>query len=117
LVWIEVEATVQSNRAGPTSLNQGYKFHTDDIRIALFFLFFVQVAFFGTGNVASISSFYLEPVYCLVPIFNPFFMAALLIFKIVAPYMILSAVFATLNAKLHLLPFSLFLVALMLTDG
>ncbi|KAG1800731.1 uncharacterized protein HD556DRAFT_1438730 [Suillus plorans] len=39
------------------------------------------------------------------------------IFKIVAPYVILSAVFATLNARLHLPPFSLFLIALMLTDG
>lgn len=117
LLWIEVEATVQSNRAGTASQNQGYEFHTDDIRIALFFLFFVQVAFFGTGNVASISSFYLEPVYRLVPIFNPFLMATLLIFKIVAPYVILSAVFATLNARLHLPPFSLFLVALTLTDG
>ncbi|KAG1750445.1 Phosphatidylinositolglycan class N-domain-containing protein [Suillus paluster] len=117
LVWIEVEGAIQSNRAGAASQNQGYKFRTDDIRIALFFLFFVQVAFFGTGNVASISSFYLEPVYRLVPIFNPFLMAALLIFKIVAPYVILSAVFATLNAKLHLPPFSLFLVALTLTDG
>lgn len=117
LLWIEVETTVQSHRARAASQNQGYEFHTDDIRIALFFLFFVQVAFFGTGNVASISSFYLEPVYRLVPIFNPFLMAALLIFKIVAPYVILSAVFATLNAKLHLPPFSLFLVALTLTDG
>lgn len=39
------------------------------------------------------------------------------IFKIVAPYVILSAVFATLNARLHLPPFSLFIVALTLTDG
>ncbi|KAG2135363.1 Phosphatidylinositolglycan class N-domain-containing protein [Suillus bovinus] len=118
LLWIEVEAIVQSKRASAASQNQGcYEFQTDDIRIALFFLFFVQVAFFGTGNVASISSFYLEPVYRLVPIFNPFLMAALLIFKIVAPYVILSAVFATLNARLHLPPFSLFLVALTLTDG
>ncbi|KAH9990107.1 Phosphatidylinositolglycan class N-domain-containing protein [Russula vinacea] len=38
----------------------------DDVRIALFFLFFVQVGFFGTGK-----SFYLEPVYRLVPKFNP----------------------------------------------
>lgn len=79
------------------------------------------------------SSFYLEPVYRLVPVFNPFLMAALLvhfpiwshtpadlpmqIFKIIVPYVILSAAFATLNARLRLPSFSLFLVALTLTDG
>jgi GPI ethanolamine phosphate transferase 1 len=27
-----------------------YKFQADDLRIALFFLFFIQIAFFGTGK-------------------------------------------------------------------
>ena len=86
-------------------------------------------------------SFYLDPVYRLIPIFSPFSMAALLVslictlslfhtnteergpphslqmFKIVAPFVILASVFATLNARLRLPPFSLFLVALTLTDG
>ncbi|CAE6506194.1 unnamed protein product [Rhizoctonia solani] len=87
-----------------------------DVRRALFFLFFVQVAFFGAANVASVSSFYLEPVYRLIPVFNPFFMASLLIFKIVAPYVILSTIFATLNRRVALPPFALFKVALGLTD-
>jgi len=122
LLWIDVEVAVR-NTLGASGFmpkevrSDGYQFQADDVRIALFFLFFVQVAFFGTGNVASISSFYLEPVYRLVPVFNPFLMAALLIFKIIAPYVILSAAFATLNARLRLPPFSLFLVALTLTDG
>lgn len=38
-------------------------------------------------------------------------------FKIVAPFVILASIFATLNARLHLPPFSLFLIALTLTDG
>lgn len=38
-------------------------------------------------------------------------------FKIVAPFVILASVFATLNTRLHLPPFSLFLIALTLTDG
>jgi hypothetical protein len=39
------------------------------------------------------------------------------IFKIVAPFVFLSATFATLNARLGMPPFALFLVALCLTDG
>jgi len=122
LLWIDVEVAVRKtlgvNGSMPKQVQtDSYRFQADDARIALFFLFFVQVAFFGTGNVASISSFYLEPVYRLVPVFNPFLMAALLIFKIVVPYVILSAAFATLNARLRLPSFSLFLVALTLTDG
>jgi phosphatidylinositol glycan class N len=50
LLWIEVEATVRLNEAGADSSKQGCELRTDDIRIALFFLFFVQVAYFGTGK-------------------------------------------------------------------
>jgi len=116
ILWIEIEGRIRAARREqrPEKTNL---LGADDIRVSMFFLFFVQVAFFGTGNVASISSFYLEPVYRLVPIFNPFLMAALLVFKIVSPYIILSATFATLTARLHLPPFSLFLVSLSLTDG
>ncbi|KAF8579724.1 PigN-domain-containing protein [Ramaria rubella] len=117
LLWLEVEARVRATSEIPDLGAKVVTLRGDDVRISLFFLFFVQVAFFGTGNVASISSFYLEPVYRLVPVFNPFLMAALLVFKIVAPYIILSAIFATLTASLNLPPFSLFLVALSLTDG
>ncbi|KAI0043261.1 alkaline phosphatase-like protein [Auriscalpium vulgare] len=122
-VWTQVEDAMR-NTQQPTADTEGQDsawnpmgLRSDDIRIALMFLFFVQVGFFGTGNVASISSFYLEPVYRLVPIFNPFLMASLLIYKILAPYVILSASFATLNARLGMPPFALYLVALTLTDG
>ncbi|KAJ7738485.1 Phosphatidylinositolglycan class N-domain-containing protein [Mycena maculata] len=117
--WIEVERALRSDvdRVKKSKSVLQYRFQPADIRIALFFLFFVQVGFFGTGNVASISSFYLSPVYRLIPVFDPFSMAALLVFKIIAPYVVLSVIFATLNDALHLPPFSLFLVALTLTDG
>ncbi|GLB34289.1 putative phosphatidylinositolglycan class N (PIG-N) [Lyophyllum shimeji] len=119
--WVIMESIVRNGTHRPATPGHSkikvYHFRPDDLRIALFFLFFVQVGFFGTGNVASISSFYLEPVYRLIPIFSPFFMAALLIFKIVAPYIILAVASALLNDFLHLPPFSLLLVALTLTDG
>ncbi|KAF6755115.1 GPI ethanolamine phosphate transferase 1 [Ephemerocybe angulata] len=136
VTWIEVEtrvrtaerggiqaATVESwdvrkddgKRVQPSLTD--YRYQPSDARIAVMFLFFVQIAFFGTGNVASISSFYLSPVYRLIPIFNPFFMASLLIFKILAPYIMLGIAFSQLNRGLRLPPFSLLLVALTIVDG
>ncbi|KAG2013076.1 GPI ethanolamine phosphate transferase 1 [Coprinopsis cinerea AmutBmut pab1-1] len=123
LAWLDVERRLrqrpegsQEGSAKSTALSS-YRFQPDDLRIALFFLFFVQIGFFGTGNVASISSFYLAPVYRLIPIFSPFFMTSLLLFKIVVPYVMLGVVFAQLNKALQLPPFSLLLVALAIVDG
>lgn len=72
VMWILVEGIVRKHRAAsigvlspaiPSSMSNssdggkdgetktgGYKFQLDDLRIALFFLFFVQVGFFGTGK-------------------------------------------------------------------
>ncbi|KAJ7796682.1 GPI ethanolamine phosphate transferase 1, partial [Mycena olivaceomarginata] len=122
--WIEVErafrhdsSRVMKPQGGLQYYVPRYTFRPDDMRIALFFLFFAQAAFFGTGNVASVSSFYISPVYRLIPIFNSFFMALLLIFKILAPNVILSVTLAALNEAVHLPPFSLSLVTLALMDG
>ncbi|KAK9766927.1 Glycosyl phosphatidyl inositol anchor synthesis [Basidiobolus ranarum] len=87
-----------------------------DIRIAATFLFFINVAFFGTGNIASISSFSLESVYRLTTVFDPFLMGALLIFKILVPFLLVSSACEILARSLDLLPFSLFLLTLSSTD-
>ena len=50
--WVMVEFAVRNGSPSPSSSKVGkvYQFQVDDLRIALFFLFFVQVGFFGTGK-------------------------------------------------------------------
>jgi phosphatidylinositol glycan class N len=64
VTWIKVEQLVRMGPGSPlssdldeTEVNKGhtpqniaYRFRPDDLRIALFFLFFVQVGFFGIGK-------------------------------------------------------------------
>lgn len=87
-----------------------------DARPAIFFLFFINVAFFGTGNVASLASFSLQSVFRLTTVFNPFFMGVLLIIKILIPFFLVSSIFRVLGRSLELPPFSLFLLGLATTD-
>ncbi|KAH9887342.1 alkaline phosphatase-like protein [Cubamyces lactineus] len=124
VLWVEMESALRSsqlqqrNRTSATNPSDTHAYahmhHTqaDDLRIAVFFLFFSQVAFFGAGNVPSISAFYLAPVYRLVPVFKYYLMTALLVLKIFAPYMILGMNASLLNARLGLPPFRLLLIAL-----
>ena len=87
-----------------------------DARIALFFFFFIQVAFFGTGNVASLSSFSLDSVYRLIPMFNPFTMGALLVLKLMIPFAVISANLGILNRRIGVAPSSLFMIVMAISD-
>ncbi|KAJ3098942.1 Glycosyl phosphatidyl inositol anchor synthesis [Phlyctochytrium planicorne] len=103
--------------AGKSTTKENYRaLVSDDLRIAVFFLLFVNVAFFGTGNIASVASFYIESVYRFTTVFNPFLMAVLLLMKIWVPFFFLSAVFGVLSRSLDLPAFSLFLLVLSTTD-
>ncbi|DAA76968.1 TPA_exp: Uncharacterized protein A8136_6734 [Trichophyton benhamiae CBS 112371] len=87
-----------------------------DVRVCLFFLFLLQSAFFSTGNIASVSSFSLDAVYRLIPIFEPFSQAALLIFKILAPFALVSTNLGFLTKRLKLRGGSLFTVVMGIGD-
>ena len=46
----ETKAATETGTDDGEGRKGGYRMRVDDVRIALFFLFFVQVAFFGTGK-------------------------------------------------------------------
>ncbi|KAF1809247.1 PigN-domain-containing protein [Eremomyces bilateralis CBS 781.70] len=87
-----------------------------DARIALFFFYLLQSAFFSTGNMASVSSFSLDAVSRLIPVFDPFSQGALLIFKIMIPFAVISANLGILNRKLGVAPSALFMVVMAVSD-
>lgn len=87
-----------------------------DARICLFFLFILQSAFFSTGNIASISSFSLDAVYRLIPVFDPFSQGALLLLKLLAPFALVSANLGILTKRLKLRGGSLFAVVMGIGD-
>ncbi|KAI7873011.1 phosphatidylinositolglycan class N [Spinellus fusiger] len=113
LLWLETERALYQYQRRPT---QQRSLQVNDCRAVLMFLFFICVAFFGTGNVASMSSFSLESVYRFVTVFNPFLMGTLLIAKVLIPFFVASAVLGVLSISLDLSPFSLILAVMSITD-
>jgi phosphatidylinositol glycan class N len=107
LTWLEIERAIYENHYGEstdTNFSHDVSLQPNDrrtlrhlnsghIRLAIQFLFYINVAFFGTGNIASVSSFTLASVYRLMTVFSPFAMGGLLVLKILIPFFVLSAVF------------------------
>ncbi|KAI4166416.1 MAG: hypothetical protein LQ343_008072 [Gyalolechia ehrenbergii] len=108
--------TTTSHPPQPAPTNPYRPLTLSDARISLFFLYLLQSAFFSTGNIASISSFSLDSVYRLIPIFNPFSQGALLLIKLLIPFALISANLGILNRRLGVAPSSLFMVVMAISD-
>lgn len=87
-----------------------------DARVSLIFLTLLQSAFFSTGNVASVSSFSLDSVQRLIPVFDPYSQGALLIVKLMIPFALISANLGILNKRLGVAPSALFMVVMAISD-
>lgn len=127
LAWIKLEYSVDMFTLQKTQGNKGNAktsklagsfrpLKLSDARVALFFMFLLQSAFFSTGNVASISSFSLESVNRLLPVFDPFSQGALLILKLMIPFALISANLGVLNMRLGVAPSALFMVVVAISD-
>ncbi|KAI8360780.1 GPI ethanolamine phosphate transferase 1 [Blakeslea trispora] len=116
LLWLEVERSLYRGSSPSVRGHASRSLRASDGRAVLLFLFFINVAFFGTGNVASLSSFSLESVYRLTTLFNPFLMGVLLIVKILVPFFVASSVLGILSSSVELQPFTLFLSVMTITD-
>ena len=92
------------------------KLTLEDLRCAYFFVFFIVVAFFGTGNIASINSFDPASVYCFLTVFSPFVMGSLLLCKVFIPFVIVACAFDAIHVVLSIPVQSLVLVVLVMTD-
>jgi phosphatidylinositol glycan class N len=110
-VWIMLEIQLSKGEA-----QNEEKFQRSILRIAIFYIFFCYEAFFGTGNIASISSFELSSTYRFVTVFNPHLMAALLILKLVIPFILVAVVFGVLCRILALGEQRLFYFVIAIAD-
>ena len=89
---------------------------SSDVRTSFFFLYFVEWAFFGLGNIASVSSFNPASTYRFVTVFSPFIMMSLCLIKIIIPFVTVFIAFNAVNQTLHVPTISLFLCVIVMCD-
>lgn len=64
-----------------------------DLRQVFICILLGLLSYFGTGNIASVNTFDPATVYCFLTIFSPFIMGALILWKMVVPFIFVSCVF------------------------
>ncbi|XP_060806463.1 GPI ethanolamine phosphate transferase 1 [Amyelois transitella] len=65
----------------------------EDFRRSFIFIFYIILAFFGTGNIASLNSFEVRWVTCFITSFKPFIITVLIMLKTLAPFMVVACSF------------------------
>ncbi|XP_052063776.1 GPI ethanolamine phosphate transferase 1-like [Mytilus californianus] len=122
--WMKLEINLNDKKVSledcdfvASSKNHQHRsINTEDIRRAFYYIFFILVAFFGTGNIASINSFEPASVYCFITKFDPFMMGSLMMLKNVLPFVLVSCVFHAIHVLTSIPTKALFLIVLIMSD-
>ncbi|EEC04432.1 GPI ethanolamine phosphate transferase, putative [Ixodes scapularis] len=110
------DMTFEYQSSSTQTKNVTYHIKIDDVRKAYFFMFFMLVAFYGTGNIASLNSFSISSFYCFMTVFRPFTMAAILLIKVLIPLLIVSCAFRALLQSIRVSNTALFLLVFIMSD-
>lgn len=79
-------------------------------------MLYLMISFFGTGNMATISSFDPNWVRCLVKTFSPFLMTALIIIKLAIPIILLMCGYRAIHVALRVDAKKIFFMMLVICD-
>ncbi|KAF6030698.1 PIGN [Bugula neritina] len=88
----------------------------DDVRTSFIYLLSITLAFFGTGNIASLNSFEPASMFCFLTVFNPFSMAALLLLKVIIPFIVVACGFHIITSQTGTKQDGVFLIILLMSD-
>ncbi|XP_050681266.1 GPI ethanolamine phosphate transferase 1 isoform X1 [Leptidea sinapis] len=89
----DLDETVKSKHITPFERS----ISSHDFRRAFFFMLYVILAYFGTGNIASLNSFEVRWVLCYTTSFQPFVITALILLKTLSPLLAVGCCFRAIQ--------------------
>jgi len=95
-------ATTTTSTATTVITDSGSHVSLQHVRVAAIYILCCFFAFFGTGNLAGFSGFELSSAFRFQTLFDPFLMGAIVVFKILIPFILLCAVFGVLNRQMNM---------------
>lgn len=100
----------------PTFIDVHGQYQPKEWQRAFILTALMLLAFFGTGNIASLNSFNPSFLRNFITVFSPFTMAGLLIFKIAIPFLSIALAYSTILHLEHRILVRLSVLLMIITD-
>ncbi|KAL4712696.1 hypothetical protein ACJJTC_007993 [Scirpophaga incertulas] len=92
-----LDYTFDKTEVSERSINFERSISRQDFRRAFFFTTYIILAFFGTGNIASLNSFEVRWVTCFITSFRPFIITGLILLKTLSPFLTVACSFRAIQ--------------------